>query len=73
MTAVITSSILPTTASTEKASRIATTQTTGTGAAMVKVITSVCCTTFTSDRVRVIIEAAPKRPNSEAESSRLWR
>ena len=40
---------------------------------MVKVITSVCCTTFTSDRVRVIIEAAPKRPNSEAESSRLWR
>ena len=48
---------------------MATTQMTGTGASMVNVMRNVCCTTFASESVRVIMEPVPSWSKSYPPSS----
>ena len=67
-TSVTQRSTRPITRSIPKAMITATTQVTGAGPIMVKHMSSVCCTTLASESVRVIMEPAPKRLKSAAES-----
>ena len=64
MTTTTAASSCPMTTSMLAESVIETTHTMGTGATMVTVMSTACCTTFTSESVRVIMLAVPKVANS---------
>ena len=70
MVRVTTRSRCPMIASVPYASTMATTQMTGSGASMRKLMTSVCWTTFASESVRVIMEPVPSWENSKLVSER---
>ena len=62
-------SMRPITGSIPYARTMATTQVTGTGNTIMKVMSRVCCTTLASDSVRVIIEPVPNALKSAPESA----